>query len=346
MSEYPRETLFRYIYGNWSTMVVFVYAELGIADHVWEGTVTADTLAAATGTDAQALTRVLDCARVLGLHLTNSAGELTLAPTGELLRSNVPGSLRDVARLNGADFRYQPWGRLLEYVHTGSGRDLSPTWEKGTIPYLNYKPEALKMFEAAMSQLATHTDEDQIIAGHIDWGRFSSIVDIGSGNGTLLEAILDQHPDTHGTLFDVPQVITDISPQRSHNPLPSRLRSIAGNFFEAVPDGFDAYLMKNILHNHPRRQCLQLLRNVADAMTQRETRLFLIEFSRVDQNGANTLGCFTDLNLNLLVGGSVRSIEDYQTLLQDAGLQLGTVTNVPGTERVILECKVSEGRSV
>jgi len=338
--------LFRYIYGNWSTMVVFVYAELGIADHVWEGTVTADTLAAATGTDTQALTRVLNCAQALGLHSINPDGELTLAPTGELLRSNVPGSLRDAARLNGADFRYQPWGRLLEYVRTGSGRGLSPTWEKGTIPYLNDKSEALKMFEAAMSQLATHTDEDQIIANQIDWGRFSSIIDIGSGNGTLLEAILGRHPDTHGTLFDVPEVINNISTQRSFNPLPPRLRSIAGNFFEAIPDGFDAYLMKNILHNHPQRQCLQLLRNVAGSMTRRETRLFLIEFSRGNQNGTDILGCFTDLNLNLLVGGSVRSIEGYRTLLQHAGLQLGAVTNVPGTERIILECKVSEGRSV
>lgn len=346
MSDASRRTLFQYIYGNWATMVTFVYAELGIADHIKSGAVRADDLAVATGTEVQALTRVLDCARVLGLHSVDPNGTLCLGATGELLRSDAPGSLRDVARLNGADFRYQPWGRLLDYVRTGSGQGLSPTWQNGTIPYLDDKPDTLAMFEAAMSQLATHMDEDQLIARQLDWGQFSTILDLGSGNGTLLEAIVERHPDTEGTLFDVPEVITRLPRQSATDSQQSRLQSIAGNFFETVPGGFDAYLMKNIIHNHPPTRCLQLLQNIADSMAGRDARLFLIEFARTTGNGADTLGCFTDLNLNLLVGGSVRSIGAYRTLLQDAGLELGQIRSIPGTERVILECRTLRGESV
>ncbi|HIM06039.1 MAG TPA: hypothetical protein EYG53_12590 [Gammaproteobacteria bacterium] len=341
MPESPKQTLFRYIYGNWFTMVVFVYAELGIADHIEAGAVTTDALATKTGSDLQALARVLDCARVLDLHTVNTKGELQLTATGELMRSDVPASLRAAARLNGADFRYHPWGELLAYVRTGSGQGLSPTWEHGTIPYLHDKPDSLEMFEAAMSQLAMLVDEDRIIAELLDWGRFPTIVDIGSGNGTLLEAILVAHPDICGTLFDVPEVIAKLPQRNLSDPPHSHLQTISGNFFEQVPDGFDAYLMKNIIHNHSETRCLQLLRNVANSMVGRDARLFLFEFARQKYGTTGALGCFTDLNLNLLVGGSVRSTDAYRTLLNDAGLQLISVTNVPGSERIMIEAAVS-----
>lgn len=341
MPESPKQTLFRYIYGNWFTMVVFVYAELGIADHIEAGAVTTDALATKTGSDLQALARVLDCARVLDLHTVNTKGELQLTATGELLRSDVPASLRAAARLNGADFRYHPWGELLAYVRTGSGQGLSPTWEHGTIPYLHDKPDSLEMFEAAMSQLAMLVDEDRIIAELLDWGRFPTIVDIGSGNGTLLEAILVTHPDICGTLFDVPEVIAKLPQRNLSDPPHSRLQTISGNFFEQVPDGFDAYLMKNIIHNHPETRCLQILRNIANSMTCREARLFLFEFDRQNADATGALGCLTDLNLNLLVGGSVRSIDAYRALLNDAGLRLVSVTDIPGTERIMIEAAVS-----
>lgn len=346
MPESPKQTLFRYIYGNWFTMVVFVYAELGIADHIEAGAVTTDLLATKTDSDLQALARVLDCARVLDLHTVNTKGELQLTPTGELLRSDVPASLRAAARLNGADFRYHPWGELLAYVRTGSGQGLSPTWEHGTIPYLHDKRDSLEMFEAAMSQLAMLTDEDRIIAELLDWGRFPNIVDIGSGNGTLLEAILVAHPNICGTLFDVPEVIAKLPQRNLSDPSHSHLQTISGNFFEQVPDDFDAYLMKNIIHNHPETRCLQLLRNVAHSMVGRDARLFLFEFARQKYDTTGALGCFTDLNLNLLVGGSVRSTDAYRTLLNDAGLQLISVTNVPGSERIILESTVSSAVSL
>ncbi|HJL52512.1 MAG TPA: methyltransferase [Arenicellales bacterium] len=346
MPESPKQTLFRYIYGNWFTMVVFVYAELGIADYIRDGAVTTDTLARKTDSDLQALARVLDCARVLDLHTVNTKGELRLTPTGQLLRSDVPASLRAAARLNGVDFRYHPWGELLAYVRTGSGQGLSPTWEHGTIPYLHGKPDSLEMFEAAMSQLAMLADEDRIIAELLDWGRFPAIVDIGSGNGTLLEAILVTHPDICGTLFDVPEVIGKLPQRNPSDPSHSRLQTISGNFFEQIPDGFDAYLMKNIIHNHPETRCLQILRNIANSMVGRDARLFLFEFARQKYDTTGALGCFTDLNLNLLVGGSVRSTDAYRTLLNDAGLQLISVTNVPGSERVILESTVSSAVSL
>lgn len=53
----------------------------------------------------------------------------------------------------------------------------------------------------------------QIVAG-FDWSRFSSIVDVGGGHGTLLAAILDVNPELTGHLID-------LSPPPSRPPAPS-----------------------------------------------------------------------------------------------------------------------------
>jgi len=338
MPEPPNQVLFRYIYGNWFTMVVFVYAELALADHIAAGAVTYDALARETDSDLQALTRVLDCARVLDLHTVTESGELRLTPTGELLRSDVPKSLRAAARLNGAHFRYHPWGELLTYARTGSGEGLSPTWEQGTIPYLDDKPETLEMFETAMSELGKFTNENRIIAKLLDWGRFPRIIDIGSGNGAMLEAVLVEHPNICGALFDIPEVM---QAALRHNSPDSRLEFISGDFFDHVPAGFDAYLMKNILHNHPEEQCAQILHNISECISHENTRLFLFEFGVPSTGPRGPLGGFTDLNLNLLTGGSIRSISTYRAFLDDAGLRLVSVTDIPGTERIMIEAAIS-----
>nr|WP_317891433.1 methyltransferase [Saccharopolyspora pogona] len=54
----------------------------------------------------------------------------------------------------------------------------------------------------SFDQQMTHRFRKQIpqIVGGYDWGRFSTIVDVGGGHGTLLAAILTAHPRVSGHL--------------------------------------------------------------------------------------------------------------------------------------------------
>jgi hypothetical protein len=146
--------MYQFIYGNWFTMITYVYAELDVARLLRVAPRSIAELADLTRTDAKALTRFLRCAGVMGFHTTDAeTGKLAPTELGLLLCDKSPRSLRAVARLNGAPYRYQPWSHLLEYVKSGTGRGLSPTWEDGSLDYLRDKPDLLGVFEEAMTGL-------------------------------------------------------------------------------------------------------------------------------------------------------------------------------------------------
>jgi len=335
-------TMYGYIYGNWSTMIVCAYAELGIADRLGAGPRTVGELAQDTGTDADALARMLRCAAVLGLHRTGANGRLELTGLGALLASDGDASLRAVARLNGADYRHLPWGSLLEYLGTGSGEGLSPTWEHGSLDYLKHRPAQLEIFEDAMTALSRlapgGANENQVIARAVDFGQYSRIMDVGCGNGALLTAILEAHPSCRGAMFDLEYVLADAPVPPS---LADRLEKVAGDFREEIPSGYDAYLIKNVLHNHPERRCLTLLRNIRDAMasTGPATRFHLFEFLMPETPSGTAP--FTDLNLNLLVDGTIRTRPEMTTLLSRAGLELLSADPLPTLERCVISAKLA-----
>lgn len=114
------KTIYQYIYGNWYTMITYVYAELAIADHLHRSPKTVQELARLTGTVSEALHRVLRCATALGFHEHDPhTGRLTLTPLGRLLTSRGEVSMRAAARLNGADYRYGPFvpADVIFHIH-------------------------------------------------------------------------------------------------------------------------------------------------------------------------------------------------------------------------------------
>jgi O-methyltransferase domain len=88
----------------------------------------------------------------------------------------------------------------------------------------------------------------QIVAG-FDWSRFSTIVDVGGGQGALLAAILTAHPRMHGHLVDLAPTATDASHTFSAHNLDDRTKVSARSIFDPLPAGADAYLLSDILHN-------------------------------------------------------------------------------------------------
>jgi O-methyltransferase domain len=47
---------------------------------------------------------------------------------------------------------------------------------------------------------------DALLAAY-DFGRFSTVADLGGGHGTFLAALLARHPHVRGLLFDQPHVV-------------------------------------------------------------------------------------------------------------------------------------------
>ena len=106
--------------------------------------------------------------------------------------------------------------------------------------------EENEVFNHAMHALSSATAAR--LADRYDFSRFSTVADLGGGDGTLLAAVLASHPHLEACWWTCPTS----SPRRrsgSGGRGGDRCRIIAGSFFDDVPAGCDAYVLKSILHD-------------------------------------------------------------------------------------------------
>ena len=314
----------RLIYGNWMTQVTYVIAELGIPDLLASEAKNLNYLAETLGLQKNYLKRFLRCASDLGfLSYDAETGLYTLSPRGKLLSSDHPYSKREEARLNGADYRYQPWGNLIKILKNGMSEEYSPTYKNGSLNYLKDKPEQLKTFHKAMSGIS-HTENENIVK-HYDFSKFSRVLDIGSGEGSFIKSILDRTPHLLGCMFDLKETFDrDIEDKYQ-----GRLIQKFGDFFDEIPDYADLYTMKNVIHNWPENKAIKLLENARDAMLSgknnntplKEKRLLIIE-NIVPENDEDSIANWMDLNFMILIDGAERTISEYSHIACKCGLVL------------------------
>ena len=83
-------------------------------------------------------------------------------------------------------------------------------------------------------------------------------MDVGGGQGALLHGILCANPKLHGVLFDQPSVVAGAESLRT-GAIAQRCEIVGGDFFQAVPEGADAYLMRVVLHdwNEPQQSLFE-----------------------------------------------------------------------------------------
>ena len=148
------------------------------------------------------------------------------------------------------------------------------------------------------------------------WSQFPVIADIGGGIGTQLASILDASPSSRGILFDQPRI-------GSEPIYHSRMEIIAGDFFESVPTGADAYLLRRILHDWAEPEAAAILRSLRRAMKP-TARLIVIELV-IPEGPALHFGKWTDLQMLVAVRGCERTETKYRALLTAAGFDLQEV---------------------
>jgi O-methyltransferase domain/Dimerisation domain len=305
------------VFGFRLTQLVAVAAKLHVADRLCGGPRSAKALADATGADAGALRRLMRALVSEGVFAETADGGFENNALAELLRTDATASLRDVAMLYGEPWLWQAYGGLLHSVCTGR-----PAFEEvhgqGFYEFLHRHPAASERFQRAMSGYTAQ--EVTAICDACDLSAARTVVDIGGGQGALVAALLDRHRLLHGIVFDLPEVIEGARRSLGEAGLSPRCRCVAGDFFEAVPSGGDAYFMKSVLHNWPDDAAVRILRVCRRAMPD-AGRLIVAERVVPEGQGASEAKLF-DINMMVTVGGRERTLEEYRTLMQAAGLRL------------------------
>jgi O-methyltransferase domain len=168
--------------------------------------------------------------------------------------------------------------------------------------------------------------ENPTIAAAYEFARIRTLVDVGGGNGSLLATILQANPKLRGVLFDLPAVSSQTKQDRhlTANGIAKRCTLNAGNFFEAVPKGGDAYMMKCVLHDWNDEQCVTILANCYAAMNENGRALVLD--SVIPPGNTPDRGKLMDIQM-LAIGGRERTREEFVALFRKAGLKLTRVVS-------------------
>jgi O-methyltransferase domain len=316
--------------GHERSRALTVVAELGIADLLRDGSRACDDLAAATGTHAPTLFRVLRALASIGIFTEDADRRFGLTPMGEYLRRDHPLSVDPAARMFGADYEWRAWGELLHSVRTGENAAVHAlgcdVWE-----HRRRHPEHGEVFDATMRTLS-RADSASILAAH-DFARYGTVADVGGGTGAVLAAVLSAHPSVRGILFDQPQVVAGADRVLRDAGVANRVSVFPGDFFAEIPVGADAYLLVRILHDWPDEDAVRILRRVRAAMTP-DARLLLIE-AVVGPPNEDPLVKFLDLMMLVSAGGRERTEDEWRELLAAADLELTAVTRAATTRHVI-----------
>jgi hypothetical protein len=235
---------------------------------------------------------------------------------GAALRADAPNSLAGWAAFVGEPYHWQAWGALEHSVRTGENafRHVHGT---DSWTFRARHPELSASFDRAMTALSRQVAAAVLAA--YDFGRFRTVVDVGGGNGALLAAILARHPATRGVLFDQPHVVAGAPPLLAAAEVADRCQVAGGSFFETVPAGGDAYVLKSILHDWEDEDCVRILQVCRRAMA--DGAALLVVERELGPPNANPDDKFSDLNMLVGPGGRERTPAEYAALFAATGFR-------------------------
>ena len=295
-----------------------VAASLGVADALAAGPRPVEEVAAGLGVDARSLHRVLRALASRGVFVEHEPGTFGLTPTAEPLRSDHPLSLRDAYPLMAADV--EAWAELPSTLRTGR-----PAFDRvhgmRLWDFLAAHPEESEQFDRGMEALSRL--ELRALLPAYDWASLGTIVDVGGGNGAFLAAILRRHQALRGVVFDAPHVVANVAERLAAAGVRDRCEVAAGSFFDAVPRGGDAYVLKRILYGWEDTRAVDILRTVRAAMNP-ESRLLLLE-PAIEGGDEPAVAAILDVVMLVVDGGKARTFDELAALLSAAGLELTRV---------------------
>jgi len=313
----PQLAVLQMASGYWVSQSIYVAAKLGIADLLKDSPKSCDELATATGTNAPSLYRVLRALASLGVFAETQPNHFTLTPLAACLQSDVPDSFRAFVILLGEE-HYRAWGDLLHGVQTG-GSPFENVYGMNLFDYLAQNPESAKIFDESMTNASAI--ESATIAASYDFSSIQTLVDVAGGEGLLIASILKSNPTLKGVLFDRPYVIERAKRFLEAEGVLERCQLAAGNFFESVPEGGDAYILKHIIHDWDDERAIAILKQCHKVMPANGK--ILVAEQVIPPGNQPFRGKFLDLHmLAVLPGGRERTEAEYRALFEKAGFKL------------------------
>lgn len=320
----PAMRLRELAFGAACAAAVRAAARLGVADALTASPTAVEELAAAVHTEPAPLRRLLRALSCYGVFAENADGMFVHTDMSRLLREDDPQSLRYIALWCTEPWTWGVWPHLDDAVRSGSSV-FRGVFGKEFFDHLHEDAsESAHIFNKAMTTSSMQSALD--VAALLDLTGVEAVADIGGGHGHVLASLLEKHPEMHGTLMDLPGVVSGADSRLlDGGPLADRVRIVAGDCRQKIPVEADLYIVKNILEWDD-ESTRRTLRNVM-AAARPGARVVIIE-NLVDDSPSMRFTTAMDLLLLLNVGGMKHTRQSLVDRMTSAGLLVGEIRPV------------------
>lgn len=325
----PEDQMMQWITSKWITKPIQVAAELGIADLLQDGPLRIDALAKKTDTYAPTLYRLLRALSAVGIFTEINEHTFGLTPLAQCLLSDA---LRPVAEMFLSKWHDKAWGSLTHCVRTGNP-GFDHAFGKPAFQWLEENTEERTILDRAQGLKAIGFAK--AVMETYDFKPFRLICDVGGGQGAFLMQILSNYPDIEGVVADLPGAIPSAKKMIAKTGHSDRCKAVSHDFLKGAPPICDGYFLVNVLHDWGDEKCCRILKNVSHAMTV-DSKLWVVEYL-LEPGSGFSVAKLLDIEVLVMGGGRERSIDEYEALLNSAGL---TVSKVMPTNSgpALIEC--------
>ena len=314
----PEIVLFELLTGLLHTKLIGIAIDLQLADMLESGPMSTESLAESTGTNVDALRRMLGTLVSLGVFKSEKEDKFANNSISECLIKGKEGSMYHAAKFLSSDWYTDIWNHGLHTIRTGESATYNATG-KHFFEFLAQNPEASEQFKGAMKESAGMSAG--FIAKEYDFGRFNHVCDLGGGNSGVLLEVLDHYKRLKGMVFDLPEVIRECESDEESQKLGGRLEFVAGDFFDEVPGSCDLYMLRGVLHDWGDDACIKILENIRQALPANGV-ILVIEKPFPDHEGFD-LRRLQDMQLLISTGeGRERTDLEYHELFIRAGFRM------------------------
>jgi hypothetical protein len=306
--------------GYWVTQIVRTAVDLSIPDHLADGALSAEEIAARESSDPATTYRLLRACASLGLVAYEGERRFSGTNLSELLRSGVPNSLRELALTWAGPSHWRPWELMPEAVRKG-GTQIESALGTDFFTYLGKNPAEAELFSVAMAGMSAQLNHDLVNA--VDTSDSTVAVDVGGATGALVQGLLLANPDLRGQSVDLPHATQGAQAEANRQGLADRFTAVTGDFFASVPPA-DLYLLKMVLHDWNDADCVKILSNCRAAALP-GARAVVVD-NVIGEIGTPGFEPLADMHMLAMLPGQERDLPEFDALFAASGWRRTAVT--------------------
>ncbi len=204
-------------------------------------------------------------------------------------------------------------------LKSGRGEtNLSRYWDYA----LNQAPaEADEQKTLAYSELmtASQTMVAEEVNQTFDFSKYTTLMDVGGGQGTFISTIARSNTQLQFKLFDLPSVVVRAKDRFRQQGLADRTETFGGSFFEdSLPEGADLVTLVRILHDHDDAEVIKVLRAVHNALPK-NGKLLICEPMSTGKSAHRISDAYFNFYLYAMGSGRPRPPKMLMEMLSSAG---------------------------